>query len=82
MNGEWNLLVGYAEDGTAFILAAADRYGAIAQRLDAGKNCVIWPWEETWTPENRAMGVGLMRQNLADGRMAIAQLEAALRAKP
>lgn len=59
---------------------AADGYARIASRLWEGRNCVKHPWEESWTPENRAKEGEVMRQNLADERAAISRLEAALHA--
>ena len=66
-------------DAEAPLRAAADRYAAIARRLDAGKDCVSTPWEESWTPQNRAREVEILRECLGDEQEAVAQLEVALR---
>lgn len=60
--------------------AAADRYRSIFERMWDGQDCVAWPWDENWTPENRAIEAQIMRDNLADERAAIAQIEKALAA--
>ena len=65
-------------DAAGRLRAAADRYEAIARRLDAGKACVKHPWDESWTPENRAKEVSILRDSLADERAAVAEIEKAL----
>ena len=54
------------------LLAAADRYAAIAARLRAGSDCVATPYERTWNAANRAREIELLRQCLADERAAVA----------
>jgi RNA polymerase sigma factor (sigma-70 family) len=57
---------------------AADGYLAIYQRLWDGQSCVMWPWEENWTPENRAVEAQILRECLAEERRAVSEIEAAL----
>lgn len=57
---------------------AAERYADVAARLWEGRSCVEHPWDVSWTPENRSLQAELMRQSLADERLAVAGLEATL----
>jgi hypothetical protein len=41
---------------------------------------VAIPWKESWTPANQAAEAEIMRENLADERVAVAQIEQALAA--
>jgi RNA polymerase sigma-70 factor (ECF subfamily) len=70
----------FAAEPTAKLRSVADHYQAVSERLWSGRECVTWPWKERWTAENRALQADLMRQNLADERKAIAELEKALAA--
>ena len=65
-------------DAVTWLRSAAVRYRMVSQRLLAGKDCVEHPWETSWTPENRAVEADIMRQNLADERAAVAEIEKAL----
>jgi len=65
-------------DARGHLRVAADRYEAVAQRLDAGKDCVKAPWDKSWTPENRATESALLRACLADERAAVAEIAKAL----
>jgi RNA polymerase sigma-70 factor, ECF subfamily len=60
------------------LLIAADCYERIAERLRAGQECVAWPWDKSWTAQNRANLAHIMRQNLTDEEQAIAAIEQAL----
>ncbi|MFO7956157.1 MAG: M56 family metallopeptidase [Candidatus Brocadiia bacterium] len=68
-------------DAAGHLRAAADRYAAIARRLEEGKDCVMWPWEEKWTVKNRAKEADLLRRSQADERAAVAEIAAALKAE-
>lgn len=67
-------------DGGTFehLRTAAERYAGVSGRLLAGRSCIAQPWEESWTPANRAAEADIMRQNLADERAAIGEIECAL----
>ena len=67
-------------DAATHLTAAAGRYAAVSARLLAGRACVAHPWDESWTPENRAIQAETMRQNLADERVAVEELEQSLAA--
>ena len=57
------------------LTAAGAQYDRVARRMLDGRACVAQPWEESWTPENRSAEAEIMRENLADERVAIAELE-------
>ena len=59
---------------------AAERYARVSGRLLGGRQCVSAPWGESWTAENRAAEAQMMKENLADERTAIEQIEQALAA--
>ncbi len=65
-------------DAVAPLESAAMRYRTVSQRLLGGKDCVEEPWKRSWTPENRAIQADIMTQNLADERIAVAEIEKAL----
>ena len=69
-------------DGGTFdrLRTAAERYANVSARLLAGRSCIAQPWEESWTPQNRQAEAEIMRDNLADERAAIGEIEQALRA--
>ena len=62
------------------LLAAAEKYAAVAARMYDGRHCIDHPWDESWTPENRAIEADIMAANLADERVAIEEIKAALAA--
>ena len=66
-------------DAAGPLRAAADRYEAVAQRLDAGRDCVKHPWDESWTPENLAREASILRESLEDDRAAVGEIGKALR---
>ena len=68
----------YGGEASASLTEASRRYRAICDRLLAGRDCVVHPWDESWTPENRAIEAQIMRDNLADERAAVAEIEKAL----
>ena len=75
------LIVGeFDEDTAKHLLAAADGYAAVAKRMYDARHCVDHPWDESWTPENRAIEADIMAANLADERVAIDEIKAALAA--
>ncbi|MFH1569666.1 MAG: M56 family metallopeptidase, partial [Gemmatimonadota bacterium] len=67
-----------AGEAAPHLRAAADRYDRIGQRLWNGRACVAHPWEESWTPANRAIEADILEACLADEREAVARIEAAL----
>ncbi len=67
-------------DAAPHLRTAADRYDAVAKRLDEGRDCVMWPWEENWTPENRGEEAAILRQCLADEKVAVSGIATALAA--
>ncbi|MGD8240676.1 MAG: hypothetical protein PVH68_19145, partial [Armatimonadota bacterium] len=67
-------------DAAGHIRAAADHYESIADRLYAGRECVTQPWQEKWTPENRATESAILRKCMADEEAAVAEVAAALHA--
>jgi beta-lactamase regulating signal transducer with metallopeptidase domain len=71
---------GLGGEAAGHLVEAADRYDAVAARLDAGKECVSWPWDEKWTPENRAEQADILRACQADEAAAVGEIEAALAA--
>lgn len=75
--GEYLRAVAGEFDGGAAgrLTAAGGRYDRVARRMLDGRACVAQPWKESWTPENRAIQADIMRQNLADERVAIGELE-------
>ena len=70
----------FDQDTAKHLLAAADRYAAIAKRMYDGRHCADYPWDESWTPDNRALEADIMAANLADERVAIDEIKAALAA--
>jgi hypothetical protein len=66
------------EAAAAHLQTAASHYERVSQRLSVGRDCVEHPWEENWTPENRATEARLLRASLVDERQAVAEIEAAL----
>ena len=67
-------------EASAMLTEASRRYRNICDRLLAGRDCVVHPWDQSWTPENRAIEAQIMRDNLADERVAVAEIEKALAA--
>ena len=57
---------------------AAAHYDRIAARLQEGEACADFPWDKTFTPENRRLEAGILKQSLADERAAITEIERAL----
>ncbi|MHC4985524.1 MAG: hypothetical protein ACYTFO_05140, partial [Planctomycetota bacterium] len=70
----------FDEDTAEHLLAAADKYAAVAARMYDARHGVGYPWDEYWTPENRAIEAAVMAANLADERVAIEAIKAALAA--
>ncbi len=68
----------FDREASGALSKAAGRYRAITSRLLHGRDCTAHPWEESWTPENRALQGQTMRDNLSDERIAIAEIESAL----
>ena len=64
----------YDGEARASLTEASRRYRAICDRLLTGRDCVVHPWDVSWTPENRAIEAQIMRDNLADERVAIAEI--------
>ncbi|KKL88922.1 hypothetical protein LCGC14_1919850 [marine sediment metagenome] len=60
------------------LTVAAERYASVSSRLLAGRACVAYPWAESWTAENRAIQADIMRENLADERAAMGEIDRAL----
>jgi len=68
----------FDEETAERLRAAAARYDQIAYRLQEGKACAEFPWDKSFTPENRALEAGIMNENLADERVAIDSIEKTL----
>jgi len=66
------------DDAAPHLGAAAERYDRIGQRLWDGRDCVKHPWDENWTPENRARQAQILRECQADEQQAVAAMETAL----
>jgi beta-lactamase regulating signal transducer with metallopeptidase domain len=67
-------------DAAGHLRTAAGCYDAVYRRLREGQACVAQPWEESWTPENRAKEAQILRACLAEEAVALAETAAALRA--
>jgi len=67
-------------EASKHLLAAAQKYGNVAERMYDGRHCIDHPWDESWTPENRTIEADIMAANLADERVAIDEIKAALAA--
>ncbi len=76
----WTIADELDGDVAEHLRRAADRYANVAARMYDGRGCVEYPWDENWTPENRAIEADIMTANLADERVAISEIKQALTA--
>jgi hypothetical protein len=67
-----------AGEAAGRLRSAAERYATVSRRLLDGRSCIAQPWEESWTPVNRAREAEIMRANLEDERVAVGELQQAL----
>ena len=68
----------FDEEISEQLRAAAARYDRIADRMQEGKECAEFPWDKSFTPENRALEATIMKENLDDEHAAIAEIQRTL----
>jgi hypothetical protein len=61
-----------------YLREAAGCFARVARRLDGARPLMDFPWDLSWTPQNREREAALMERNLEDERAAIALIEQAL----
>ena len=67
-----------AGDAGVHLAAAAERYQQISDRLSAARGAMAYPWDRSWTAENREIQARALEAGRDDERAAIDEIERAL----
>ena len=68
----------FEPDAAKRLRAAADRYERVSKRMWDNRGLMEYPWDKSWTAENRAKEAEMMLADLTDERAAVAEIEGAL----